>query len=255
MPDTQQDLKPLALLIPGLDGTGLLYYRQIEMLSAIRRVTAWRFRQDSDFELTDLTQEIGEATCGEPAGSILVVGESFGGLIALDYVLRFPDRVHRLILVNAFPYYDGRLRIRLARLLALLLTFEFAKNFKDYVADRILAHEGIMGEDRKRYHEIVRQIDPAAYRCRLRLTQTLDLRQRLPQVAVPTVLLAARRDKVVPSIAAARFMAARIPRVELHEFPDAGHALLLTPGVSLADYDGSSDPEQQGSTGTGSEDP
>lgn len=247
MPDTQSDAKPLALLIPGLDGTGLLYYRQIEALSARYRVTAWRFRQRSDFELSDLTDEIGEATGGEPAGSMLVVGESFGGLLALDYVLRYPEKVRRMILVNAFPCYRGRLRIRLARLLAPLLVFGFATKVKNYVVERVLAREGILSEDRRRYREIVRQIDPAAYRCRLQLIQKLDLRQKLPQVAAPTVLLASGRDKIVPSVAEARFMRNRIPHAEAHEFPRAGHALLLTPGVSLADFDGLSELKEQAS--------
>ncbi len=251
MPDTDPDVKPLALLIPGLDGTGLLYYRQIEALSAHYRVAAWRFRQNSRFELADLTKEIGEATGGETAGSMLVVGESFGGLIALDYVLSYPERVRRLLLVNAFARYRRRVRIRLARLLAPLLAFEFAKRVKDYVADCILEREGILIEDRRRYREIIRQIDPPAYRRRLLLTQTIDLTPRLPQITVPTVLLAAGRDKIVPSVPEARFMAAHIPDAELHEFPEAGHALLLTPGVSLADFSGFPFPRQPASTSAG----
>jgi pimeloyl-ACP methyl ester carboxylesterase len=50
------------------------------------------------------------------------------------------------------------------------------------------------------------------------------------------VLLASGRDKLVPSIREAHFMASRIPNARVHEFPEAGHALLLTPGISLADY-------------------
>jgi pimeloyl-ACP methyl ester carboxylesterase len=48
--------------------------------------------------------------------------------------------------------------------------------------------------------------------------------------------LASRRDKLVPSIGEAHYMAARIPNAYVHEFPEAGHALLLTPGFSLADF-------------------
>ena len=56
------------------------------------------------------------------------------------------------------------------------------------------------------------------------------------EICVPTVLLAAGRDKLVPSIREAYFMAARMKEARVHEFPDAGHALLVTPGFSLADY-------------------
>ena len=234
--DANSDAKPLALLIPGLDGTGMLYYRQIEALSAHYRVLPWRFRPRSDFELPDLTRELGEGTAGEPPGSMLVVGESFGGLIALDYVLSYPERVRLLVLVNAFPYYRGRLRIRLARPLARLLDYRIAQRAKNYIVDRTLQAEGIPEEDRRRYHEIVRQIHPAAYRRRLTLARDTDLRPRLASITVPTLLLASGRDKIVPSVTEAHSMAARIPCARVHEYPEAGHALLLTPGVSLADH-------------------
>jgi pimeloyl-ACP methyl ester carboxylesterase len=236
MPEAKCDAKPLALLIPGLDGTGMLYYRQLEALSVHYRVLPWRFRPRADFDLCDLTRELGEGTAGEPPGSVLVVGESFGGLIALDYVLSYPERVRLLVLVNAFPYYRPRLRIRLARALARLLEYGIAQRAKNCIVDRTLLAEGIPEEDRRRYHEIVRQVDPAAYRRRLAVAQKADLRPRLANITVPTLLIASGRDKIVPSVAEAHFMAARIPCARVREYPKAGHALLLTPGVSLADH-------------------
>ena len=62
------------------------------------------------------------------------------------------------------------------------------------------------------------------------------MRARLGEIRARTLLFASGRDKIVPSLAEARFMASRIPRAELHEFPRAGHALLLTPEFFLADY-------------------
>lgn len=236
MTEAKCDAKPLALLIPGLDGTGMMYYRQLEALSVHYRVLPWRFRPRAHFGLSDLTRELAEGTVGEPPGTLLVVGESFGGLIALDYVLSYPERVRLLILVNAFPYYRHRLRIRLARALVPLLEYRIAQRAKDFIVDRALLAEGIPEEDRRRYHEIVRQIHPAAYRCRLALTQRADLRPRLANIPVPTLLLASGRDKIVPSVAEAHFMAARIPCARVREYPKAGHALLLTPDVSLADH-------------------
>lgn len=230
-------MKPLALLIPGLDGTGELFYRQHEALGRRYRVRTWAYAPGGNFDLAALTREIGQATVDEIPGSILVVGDSFGSLVALAYVLDFPERVRRLILINGFPYYCRRLMLRLGRMLAPLLPLNAAQRLKEFVVDRTLQSEGIPAADRNRYREIVKLIDPAGYRRRLQLLQEIDLRPRLAEIKPPTVLLASGRDKIVPSIREAHFMAARIPCARVYEFPSAGHALLLTPGFYLADYD------------------
>ncbi len=228
--------KPLALLIPGLDGTGRLYYRQVDPLSARYRVRPWEFRPRRHFTYADLVDELGAATSDEPPGSMVVVGESFGGGIALHYVIAFPHRVRLLALINTFPYYAPRLRVLAGFFLAPMLNWRGIQEIKNLLVDRILAWEGILSEDRRRYHEIIRTVDAAAYRRRLALVRELDLRGRLRELAVPTLLFASGRDKIVPSVSSARLMASRISGAELHVFPRAGHALLLTPGFSLADY-------------------
>ena len=228
--------KPLALLIPGLDGTGHLFYRQVETLSARYRVKAWEYHRRSRFGFQDLVRELGEGTSQEERGSILVVGESFGGTVAMHYVLAFPERVGSLVLINTFASYRHRTRIRVACLLAPTLRWRGARAIKSSIVDRTLAQEGIPQEDRRRYHEIIQMVDVDAYRQRLELVRDVDLRPRLEEIKVPTFVFASGRDKIVPSRAEGQLLAAAIPKAELHEFPQAGHALLLTPGFALADY-------------------
>jgi len=229
-------VKQLALLIPGLDGTGRLYYRQVDALSARYRVQPWAFLPRARFTYSDLVQELGEATANEPPASIVVVGESFGGTVAMHYVLAFPGRVRLLALINTFPYYKPKMRILAGLLLAPMLKWSGIREVKNFVVDRMLALEGITREDRRCYREIIRTVNARAYRRRLTLVREIDLRARLQDIPVRTIVFASGRDKIVPSISAARHMAASIPCAELHVFPRAGHALLLTPGFSLADY-------------------
>jgi 3-oxoadipate enol-lactonase len=230
------DNDPLALLIPGLDGTGLLYYRQVEALSRRYRVRPWRFAARAVFDYADLVQELGDGTQAEARHSVLVVGESFGGVLALHYALAFPERVRRLILLNTFPYYRRRLRARLAELLAPVLAWGASRKLKDRIVAAILEREGIGREDINRYHAIVRQVDMQAYRRRLALVRQVDLRPRLGEIRAPTVILVSGRDKLVPSTLEAQVLSSGIPHAVVHEFPRAGHALVLTPGFSLADY-------------------
>jgi pimeloyl-ACP methyl ester carboxylesterase len=228
--------KPLALLIPGLDGTGRFFDGHLDALSSRYRTVSWEFRRRAPFDFPDLVQELGDATAGEPRGSITVVGESFGGTVALHYVLAYPERVCMLGLINTFSFYTRRRRIKLGCRLAPLLSWRGIRVLKNLIAERILAVEGIPPGGRNHYHAIVAQIDQKAYRRRLELVRDVDLRRRLPEISVPTLIFASRRDKIVPSVPAGRFLAARILNSRFYEFPEAGHALLLTPGFSLADY-------------------
>ena len=236
MMDDSSATKPLALLIPGLDGTGRLFCRQVAALQDRYRVRAWEFRRRSRFELADLVEELAEGTRDEAPGSIAVVGESFGGAVAISYVLACPARVRLLSLINAFPVYRRRLRISLAFRLLPTLRWPGIRRLKDLIADMILSSEGVTKENRRLYYQVIQGINMEAYRQRLEIVRRVDLVGRLPEIRVPTLLLASGRDKLVPSAAEARFMASRIPNARLHEFPQAGHALLLTPGFQLADY-------------------
>ena len=92
-------------------------------------------------------------------------------------------------------------------------------------------------EDRRAYYEVIRGIDMEAYRQRLEIVSSVDLVERLSEIKVPTLLFASGRDKLVPVGGKRRDSWPRAsPRRRLHEFPRAGHALLLTPGFRLADY-------------------
>jgi len=236
MPEQTMDPKPLALLIPGLDGTGLLFFRQLETLGRKYRLFPWSYAPGGDADLDGLIRDLGRVTEAEEAATILVVGESFGGLVALGYALEYPERVARLVLINTFPFYRRRFRIRLAHALTPLLRFKAGRQIKESVIDRVLRKEGIPAEERERYQAAVRQVHLEAYRHRLQLILKADYRPRLGEISAPTILLASRRDKLVPSIHEAHYMAARIPNAHVHEFPEAGHALLLTPGFLLADF-------------------
>ena len=72
----------------------------------------------------------------------------------------------------------------------------------------------------------------AAYRQRLEIVESVDLRDRLPEIRVPTLVVTCENDHVVwPE--AGRLLADRIPGASLRLLPHRGHAILLTPGVSL----------------------
>jgi pimeloyl-ACP methyl ester carboxylesterase len=228
--------KPLALLIPGLDGTGRLYFGQIPSLSEKYNVLAYEFRARERFELSDLVEEVAAVTESERAESVLIVAESFGGLVALQFALDYPERIRQMALINTFPFYRKRARIRVGCGFAGLMSKPLPRRLKDFIVDRTLASEGSLQPDRRQYRDAVGHVHYPAYCRRLQLVRDIDLRCRLREIVVPTCLFASGRDKLVPSITEAQYMHSLLPNSTIYEFPNAGHALLLTPGFFLADY-------------------
>jgi pimeloyl-ACP methyl ester carboxylesterase len=228
--------KPLLLLIPGLDGTGRFFEPHLPALEEFYRPLPIAYRSRPPFDFRDLVEEIARLSCIEPPGTMVAVGESFGGPVAMSFALAYPGRIRRLVLINTFSYYTWRIRIRIGCRLSGVLKWKGIQRLKTVVAEGILRLEGISPEKRAHYHDVVRMVDVDAYRCRLNLVRDVDLRPRLPEIGVPSLILAARRDKIVPSHKSAMVLKSRMPLSRIQEFSGAGHALLLTKGFSLVDY-------------------
>jgi pimeloyl-ACP methyl ester carboxylesterase len=99
------------VLVPGLDGTGLLYYRQVPLLARRYEVTTHRLR-DTAMAIGELVDELhARVEAAAPGAPVTLVGESFGGALALSYALTHPERVKRLVVLNSFPYFAPQARL------------------------------------------------------------------------------------------------------------------------------------------------
>jgi len=78
--------------VPGLNGTGELFYRQMPSLQQTYRVATYRLRDDAPtlgVLADDLASVIEHVAPAERRA--IVVGESFGGAVALTLALTYPD--------------------------------------------------------------------------------------------------------------------------------------------------------------------
>jgi pimeloyl-ACP methyl ester carboxylesterase len=104
------------VLVPGMDGTGQLFYRQVPSLAETYRTATYALRNDArtmDTLVDDLGHVI-EAVAPETRRAV-VVGESFGGALAMSFALARPEQVRALVVLNSFPYFAPQFRLRLAR--------------------------------------------------------------------------------------------------------------------------------------------
>jgi pimeloyl-ACP methyl ester carboxylesterase len=89
-------------------------------------------------------------------------------------------------------------------------------------------------EEIRRFIRLTEQTKRSGYVNRLRILTEYDIRERLAEISAPTLFLAAEKDHLVPSVAQAGYMAARVPGATLRVLPGHGHICLIAPDVDLA---------------------
>lgn len=224
---------PLLVLVPGMDGTGKLFYRQVPLLARRFRVVTYPLRDNAasmDTLVEDLAALIRRLSPdGEPA---VVVGESFGGTLAMSLALAYPECVRALVVVNSFPHFRPQFRLRLAVGALQVLPWGAMGLVRRLTAFRMhsrFTHRTELG----RFLQETRQTTREGYIGRLRILMQYDVRERLVQIGVPTLYLASDRDHLMPAVEQARFMAARVPRSVLRILAGHGHICLIAPNVDL----------------------
>lgn len=226
---------PLLIYIAGLDGTGQLFFKQTPLLTSSHRVVTFRSRDQGRFTYEVLTDDLAAIirNLGEKQATIL--GESFGGTVALSFALRYPQMVERLVVINSFPRFRGRFKIKLVAMLAsgvpfrLLWPMRRAANTLGLLVDRVSR------EDRRRFWTAIRTVSGEGYARRLQLIAELDIENRLSEIQAPALFIAGDRDLLIPSVKEAQAMAARMPNATMKIIKGAGHACLMGNRVSLAE--------------------
>jgi pimeloyl-ACP methyl ester carboxylesterase len=221
------------VLVPGLDGTGLLFYRQRPRLARSRRVATYALR-DSAPTMSVLVADLAGVieTVAPLERRAIVIGESFGGTLAMSLALERPERVVALVVLNSFPYFAPQIRLHLARWGLRALPWGMMSLVRRLTAFRLhSAHTH--AEEIRQFMALTRQASRNGYLNRLGLLTRFDIRGRLGELRVPTLFLAASEDHLVPSVAQARFMAERVPGAALRVLDGHGHICLIAPDLDL----------------------
>jgi len=225
---------PLLVYIAGLDGTGKLFFKQLPSLSRSYRVVTYRSRDEGRFTYDDLTDDVAWIIRSLGEKRAIILGESFGGTVALSFALRYPEMIERLIVVNSFPRFRKRLRIRLAARLASVLPFPFIRPVRLAASSLGLYVDGVTGEDRRRFFEAIGSVKGEGYARRLQLIAEFNAEERLSEIQTPTLFIAGEKDWLIPSVDEARAMARRMPHATVRIIKSAGHACLLGNQINLA---------------------
>lgn len=227
--------RPPLVLVPGLDGTALFFYRQIPPLSRRFDVRCFPLPDDPGCTMESLVAELKGHVDEASAEKVFLCGESFGGALSLSFALAHPDRLAGLVIVNSFPYIRQRLRIRLGPALLKILPWGTMSLVRRFTQSRLhTTHTS--AEDLREFHERARAIGRMGYIRRLEILLTYDVRKRLHEIDVPTLFLAADEDHLVPSVVEARRMAARMPRASWKVLEGFGHIVMINHDFDLLEH-------------------
>jgi len=153
-----------------------------------------------------------------------VLGFSMGGMIAQELALSFPARVHKLAL--ACTFCGGREAIQPAReVRRVLLGHPFESRERRIAALPPILYDPHTARDRIEEDLMLLRSNPP--RIWTFLAQAGAIRfwssyERLPRIAVPTLVIHGATDRLVPP-QNARILADRIPGAKLAMLPEAGH--------------------------------
>ena len=161
---------------------------------------------------------------------VVLAGNSLGGYIAWATAVLHPDRVERLVLVDAsgYPFESESVPVAFRIATTPGLNRLMAEVLPRWVVRGSL--ENVYGDPTRvtpelvdRYLELnTREGNRAALAERFRQTRPGPLADRLPDLTQPTLILWGGKDRLIPFSVGERFHTA-IPNSELVRFDDLGH--------------------------------
>jgi pimeloyl-[acyl-carrier protein] methyl ester esterase len=211
---------PALVLLPGLDGTGKLFSEFVKDLGSSVDSLIVGYPRDEPLGYDELEALVLAALPRDQP--FILLGESFSGPIAIRIAARSPAGLVAVILCgtfakNPFPW------LRWARPLAAYLPL---KSLPRWVRAPLMWGSASPQRAPAQMERAIAGVSPAVIRHRIAALLAVDESAALGAIRLPTLVLRARRDRVI-SRAATRWILKILPGARLVEI-DGPHLLLQT---------------------------
>ncbi len=229
---------PPFLYIAGIEGTGRLFYKQANDLAQDHTVVSFPLRPEGRYAMNALVEDVGEVLreVGAEKEPATVLGESFGGALAMSAALTYPALFRRMILVNTFPWFAHRRKIRFGVLVYSVAPYRLVGAYRKLNHGRELFGPDVTQEDRRLFREHTRVVPYEGYLSRMKIVRDIDLRPHLHEIATPTLVVAGTADRLLDSVGAARTIVDGMPRARLKLLAGTGHTALISCRVRVRDW-------------------
>jgi pimeloyl-[acyl-carrier protein] methyl ester esterase len=166
---------------------------------------------------------------------ITVCGWSLGGQVALQWAMRKPEKIKRLILVTSTPCFAEQNDWPFGMPQETL--FQFAADMEKDLKATLRRFLGLQVRGSEHERELLAELreqlsgrdepDIVTLRGGLTILRDTDLRGLLPKIMQPALVIAGERDKLTPP-AASHYLAQGLPNARVVEIRGAAHAPFLS---------------------------
>lgn len=212
------------ILLPGLDGTGDLSRRVADALSAWIDPLIISYPPAQSLSYDRLLEKLVASLPSD--GRVAILGESYSGPLAIRIAAEHPERIAALILSTTFPCSPLPQWMRSLRFLV-RPAFLWAVRWRPFV--RFFLLNGAPTDRVTPVLDAIRRVRLRVVADRIREVAAIDVRGAVRSVAVPTLILSGRFDRVVSRRVAstmaelaghARLVELDAPHLLLHIVPD-----------------------------------
>ncbi|MBF2077473.1 MAG: alpha/beta fold hydrolase [Synechococcales cyanobacterium T60_A2020_003] len=232
-----QPRQPLFVFLPGMDGSGLLQQQQAEYLAEAFDVRCLQMPRDDRSSWDQMAQTVTKLVQQELAGNkrpVYLCGESFGGCLALKTLVRSPQLFDSLILINPASSFRHHAWMswsaQITRWIPELLYPASCVGLLPFLASL----DRLSTQSRQALLRAMNAVTQRSSIWRIALLQNFGIAEvEYQRITQPTLLIASRGDRLLPSLREADRLSQHIPHAKTHILRQSGHACLLENGVNL----------------------
>jgi len=181
------------VLLPGMDGTGELFYEFMRMIPEPKHIQALHYPTGASPSYQQLLAMV--QTMVPESGPYFLLAESYSTPLAIEFAATNPPNLKGLILCAGFAAspLTGPMRF-LASLLAPLL---FYLPIPSAASELFLIGPDAPPSLQTSVRAAISSVKPGVMAARLRAVLRCDMRQDLRKVAIPLLYIQATRDKLI----------------------------------------------------------
>jgi pimeloyl-ACP methyl ester carboxylesterase len=228
---------PPLLAVGGWIGTWQVWRQPLEILSRSHRCIAYDHRgsgqslaEASELHLEGLVDDIFKVMDAMHVDRCWLAGESHGGFIAASAVLRHPSRFLGLIIVSSTPFLEEISQDNRRATFADRLETDADTTLRRFIQGCI--PEADSDHLRRWLRSILAEAEPQ-YGPALMRQMAVDLRDRLSELCLPTLVIHGKQDVIVPPEGGKAF-AAGIAGAQLLVLDGVGHVPTMTRPIEVA---------------------